>query len=142
DQVPAASHAGPCMSEVGNKHLESRGVETVAQGCHVFELVERIVDRWVAAAPEAPAFLGTEFIHRQRQMVRPIPLIEFRALALIWHLRSNHEIGFACLHVRSSCKKSRAPAARSSHERRRLPPDELPPLRRLRPPIEEQHFYA
>src|SRR6266436_3699262 len=63
DQVTAASHSGPCLVEVGNKHLKSGGVETVAQGCHVPELVERIVDRWVAAAPEAPAFLGTEFIH-------------------------------------------------------------------------------
>src|SRR5262245_6030768 len=105
DQVTAASHFGPCLIEVGNEQLEGRGVETVAQRCHVFELIERVVDRWVATAPEAPAFLGTEFIHRQRQMVCSIPFIEFRALALVRHLRSNHEIDFARLHVRSSCKK-------------------------------------
>src|SRR6516164_3263693 len=102
DQVAAARDPRPCLIEIGDEQLEVRGVETVAQRCHVFELVERIVDRCVAAAPEAPAFLGMELGHRQGQMMRSIPLIEFRAVGFVRHLRANHEIGFPCLHARSS----------------------------------------
>src|SRR5262245_2635311 len=40
-------------------------------------------------------------VHRQRQMVRSIPLVEFRALGFAWHLCSNHEIGLVCFNVRS-----------------------------------------
>src|SRR5262249_53929451 len=36
---------------------------------------------------------------------RSIPLIEFRPIGFVWHLRSNHEVGFTGLHARSSCKK-------------------------------------
>src|SRR6516162_281585 len=102
DQVAAARDSRPCLIEIGDEQLEVRGVETVSQRCHVFELVERIVDRCVAVAPEAPAFLGMELVHRQGQMMRSIPLIEFGAIGFVRHLRANHEIGFPCLHARSS----------------------------------------
>src|SRR5262249_55551128 len=35
-------------------------------------------------------------VHRQRQMVRSIPLVEFRALGFALHLRSNHRHARAC----------------------------------------------
>src|SRR5262249_20284398 len=80
DQVAAARHLRPCRIEVGDEQLEGRGVETLTQPCHIVELVERIVDRRIAAAPEAPAFLGIELVQRKRQVVRTIPLMDFRAL--------------------------------------------------------------
>src|SRR4029453_4895548 len=66
DQVTTARHSGPRLIEIRNEQFEAWRVETVAQSCHVFELIERMVDRGGAAAPEAPAFLGLELIHRQR----------------------------------------------------------------------------
>jgi hypothetical protein len=45
-------------------------------------------------------------VHRQLQVVRSIPLIEFRAIGLVGHLRSNHEISFVRFHTSSSSEKA------------------------------------
>ena len=64
---------------------------------------------WMYSSPDAVprylAFLAMELVHRQRQMVRSIPLIEFRAVGLVWHLRTNHEIGLPRFHARSSLRE-------------------------------------
>src|SRR4030095_16706429 len=35
-------------------------------------------------------------------MMRSIPLVKFRAVRFVWHLRSNHEVGFVRFHACSS----------------------------------------
>lgn len=57
----------------------SSATKLETQGCNVIEPFQCIVRRWITAAPEAPAFLGTELVHSQRC----IPLIEFRTVRFI-----------------------------------------------------------
>src|SRR5262249_27253869 len=97
--------AGPRPIEIGNEQLEIRAVGPLGHFAIVLELGGRIVDRCPAAAPEPPAFLAVELVHRQRQMVGSIPLIKFRAVGLVWHLRSNHEIGLPRFHACSSLRE-------------------------------------
>src|SRR5690349_4454853 len=70
DQVATAGDTRPCLIEICNEQLEGRRLETVAQSRHVAELIKRIMNRWIAAAPEAPALLGTKFIQDRKSVVK------------------------------------------------------------------------
>src|SRR5262249_618075 len=55
--------------------------------------IDRIVDARIGLAPKAPSLIGLQIGDCARQMIGPIPVLEFFAQGWVGHDRAHHENG-------------------------------------------------
>ena len=77
EHLAAPRHAvAPDAVEIGDKRLDHVRTNQRLGLCNIGELVKRVVDRRVGAAPAAPAPQRRESLDRPREVVGRVPMIE------------------------------------------------------------------
>src|ERR1700676_2681622 len=110
--LPRARHIRPGAVEVGDQRLHGFAVHGAIERGAVGEFIGRLMNGRIAQAPEPPRLVDPERLHRIRQMLLTIPVIEGGAAGRIGDGGADDEVGRRHWRTpRANCFKSsrRAP---------------------------------